>query len=196
MEIRGLYNQFHKSLLGYIRSKVRSVEDAQDILQNVFAKIATHSESLSKKEKIQNWLFTITRNTIIDYYRVNATKKSIVLLDERADQISEELLEDSTKGLDQCIHHLIAMLPDDYREIIIDSEINGIAQKTLAEKYSMAYPSMRSRVQRGRERLKQILYNCCHIQTDKHGNILEVRQKDDCNGPCATALSPLKKTVC
>ena len=91
---------------------------------------------------------------------------------------------DPTKGLDQCMNSMISLLPEEYRDIIIDSEIKGIKQKDLADKYEMAYPSMRSRVQRGRERLKQLFYNCCHIETDKHGNILAAQGRTDCDGPC------------
>jgi RNA polymerase sigma-70 factor (ECF subfamily) len=196
MEVTGLYRQFHQSLYHYIRSKVRTVEDAEDILQNVFAKIAAHAEALSGKERIQHWLFTITKNTIIDFYRVNAHKKSSPISEALADQILDESSMDATKGLDHCIHNLIALLPDDYRDIIIDSEIKGIPQKALAEKYTMAYPSMRSRVQRGRERLKQILHNCCHIQSDRHGNILDARLKDSCNSPCGPDFSNSKKSTC
>ena len=79
---------------------------------------------------------------------------------------------------------MISLLPEEYRNIIIDSEIKGIKQKDLAEKYGMAYPSMRSRVQRGRERLKQLFYNCCHIETDRLGNVLEAQSRNNCDGPC------------
>ncbi len=79
---------------------------------------------------------------------------------------------------------MIGLLPDDYREIIIESEIKGVKQKDLADKYGMAYPSIRSKVQRGRERLKQLFNNCCHIETDKLGNVIEAQGKTDCGGPC------------
>ena len=39
-------------------------------------------------------------------------------------------------------------------------------------------------LQRGRERLKQLFYNCCHIETDALGNVLSARGKTDCEGPC------------
>jgi RNA polymerase sigma-70 factor (ECF subfamily) len=196
MEVTGLYHQFHQSLYNYIRAKVRTVEDAQDILQTVFTKITVHADTLSGKEKIQHWIFTITRNTIIDYYRMNAGKRALPVTDGFEDQLKDESSVDSTKGLDLCLHNLIALLPDDYRDIIMDSEIRGVPQKSLAEKYNMAYSSLRSRVQRGRERLKQILHTCCHIQVDRHGNILEARLKDSCNSPCSPDFYIAKKTNC
>jgi RNA polymerase sigma-70 factor (ECF subfamily) len=184
MEIAGIYTEFHRSLLGYVRSKIRSKEDAEDILQNVFAKISANADSLSEKEKIQNWLFTVTKNAVIDYYRTNAKKKNVELSESISEQLLEEESSDSTKGLDNCVSTMIAFLPEEYRAIIEDAEIHSISQKELAEKYNMAYSSMRSRVQRGRERLKQLFYNCCHIQTDSHGNVLQAQGRPDCESPC------------
>lgn len=184
MEVAEIYGQFHQSLLAFIRSKIRSNEDAQDILQNVFIKISANVNNLADEEKLKSWIFTITRNTIIDYYRTNASRKNVEIVAGIEESIWDEEDFDTTKGLDQCVHTMIKLLPEEYRDIIVDAEINGIKQKDLAEKYDMAYPSMRSRVQRGRERLKQLFYNCCHIETDTLGNIMEAKRKTDCGGPC------------
>jgi RNA polymerase sigma-70 factor, ECF subfamily len=184
MEVAGIYAQFYQTLLSFIRSKVRSKEDAEDILQNVFIKISAGVNKLSGDEKLQSWIYTITRNTITDYYRVNASRKNVEVDEEMVESILDEGRDDPTKGLDQCMNTMIQLLPEEYRDIIIDAELNGIKQKDLAEKYGMAYPSMRSRVQRGRERLKQLFYNCCHIETDALGNVLSAQGKTDCEGPC------------
>jgi RNA polymerase sigma-70 factor (ECF subfamily) len=153
-------------------------------LQNVFIKISANVNKLSDEEKLQSWVFTITRNAIIDYYRINASHKNVEVDSVVEDSMLVEENDDPTKGLDLCVKSMIDLLPEEYRTIIIDSELKGIKQKDLAEKYNMAYPSMRSRVQRGRERLKQLFYNCCHIETDSHGNVLQVQARTDCNGPC------------
>ena len=184
MEVAGIYKQFHSELLNYIKSKIRSHEDAEDILQNVFIKISSNLDKLTEDVKLKNWIFTITRNAIIDYYRINASKKKLGVNEEITDDIPEHEDSDSTKGLDQCMSSMIGLLPDEYREIIVESEIKGVKQKDLAEKYGVAYPSMRSKVQRGRERLKELFHNCCHIETDNLGNIIDAQGKNDCAGPC------------
>jgi RNA polymerase sigma-70 factor (ECF subfamily) len=184
MEIATIYNDFHRSLLSYIRSKIRIKEDAEDILQNVFVSISSNINKLSDTEKLKSWIHAITRNAIIDYYRKHSKKENRSIDDNMADLLLAEEGDDSTKGLDNCMSTMIDLLPEEYRSIIIDSEIYGIKQKDLAVKYNMAYPSLRSRVQRGRERLKQLYYNCCDIATDTRGNILEARSKNSCSGPC------------
>src|SRR5688572_24231068 len=102
MEVAGIYKQFHSELLGYIKSKVRSREDAEDIVQNVFIKISSSLDKLTEEVKLKNWIFTVTRNAIIDYYRVNANKKKLAVNEEITDEIPEPEVSDSTKGLDQC----------------------------------------------------------------------------------------------
>ena len=184
MEVTKIYKEFHQQLLGYVKSKIRSKEDAEDILQNVFIRISGNVDRLTDEFKLKNWMFTITRNAIIDYYRANASNRRTAIPEEIDENIIDVGDPDPTKGLDQCMNTMIALLPEEYREIIIESEIKGIKQKDLADKYGIAYPSMRSRVQRGRERLKQLFYNCCQIETDKHGNVLEAQGRTDCNGPC------------
>src|SRR5688572_22913740 len=135
MEVAGIYKTFRSEILGYIKSKIRSREDAEDILQNVFIKISANLDKLAGEDvKLKSWIFTITRNAIIDYYRINANKKKVAVTEE----ISEDILEpeedsDPTKGLDQCMSSMIGLLPDDYRDIIIESEIKGVKQKDLAD---------------------------------------------------------------
>lgn len=89
---------------------------------------------------------------------------------------------DTSEGLDCCLIKFIERLPEDYRDIIMDSEIHGIKQKDLTEKYSLAYPSIRSRVQRGRSKLKEMLLDCCSIELDRRGNIMNVTSKKSCSG--------------
>ena len=180
MELAAIYTQFHNVLLSFIKSRVSNHQDAEDIMQNVFIKVAMGIEDLNRNEKLKGWIYAIARNAIIDYYRANKDKKKLDIEGDVADNFTEEEYIDTTNGLDCCLNEFVNKLPDEYREIIIDVELNGVKQKDLAAKYDLAYPSIRSRVQRGREKLKQVLLDCCHIQWDNRGNILEVKSKPAC----------------
>jgi RNA polymerase sigma-70 factor, ECF subfamily len=180
MELAAVYTQFHQVLLGFIKSKVNNHQDAEDLLQNVFIKVSNSMGDLNRKEKLQSWIYAIARNAVIDYYRTNASKKSLAIEGDISDSFTNEEYNDTTKGLDCCLIDFVNQLPDEYRDIIIDVELRGVKQKDLAEKYDLAYPSIRSRVQRGREKLKQILLQCCHIKWDNRGNILDVVSRPAC----------------
>lgn len=180
MEVKNIHNQFHKTLLSFISNRINNKNDAEDILQEVFIKITKGIVSLDDKEKVKSWIFTITRNTITDYYRKNANKTNISITENTIEETEEETDIDNTKGLDKCLKGFIEKLPEEYRDIIIDSELKGIKQKDLVEKYNLQYPTVRSRVQRGRTRLKEMLLKCCKIELDNRGNILESTPKNNC----------------
>lgn len=190
MELAEVYTKFRKSLFSYICSKINNREDAEDILQNVFVKMQMNIGTLSDKEKIQNWLYGITRNAIIDYYRSNGKKrKKLELTEWFPYDLEEDHSSDNTKGMEKCVRGFIDQLPDEYRAIVIDSELKGISQKELAVKYNIEYVTIRSRVQRGRKRIHKMFTNCCVIQTDKRGNIMEASYKagreDSCDPSCS-----------
>lgn len=180
MELATIYNQFHQALLGFIKSKVNNHHDAEDILQNVFIKISSGIDDLSQKEKLHSWIYAIARNSIIDYYRASSNKKDVLIGDDISESFTLEEYNDTTKGLDCCLMNLMNQLPEEYKNLIIDVELNGVKQKELAQKYNLAYPSIRSRVQRGREKFKQLLLNCCNIESDNRGNILNVVSRTTC----------------
>jgi RNA polymerase sigma-70 factor, ECF subfamily len=181
MEITIVYQQFNKVLYHYITKRVNSKEDAKDILQNVFIKISQKASTLSDEHKIKSWVYTITRNAIIDYYRTRTDSKYTELSEHLAERIEAPADKDDLGGLDECITLFIEQLPDEYREIVRESEIEGIKQKDLAEKYHMPYVSLRSRVQRGRERLKKRIMQCCSLKLDANGNLLELSHLNTCN---------------
>ena len=101
MEVSAIYKEFHRHLLGYVKSKIRSKEDAEDILQNVFIKISSNVNNVTTRTNLKGWIFTITRNAIIDYYRVNATKKKAAIVEgiiSHAFCIANARLETSTNA--------------------------------------------------------------------------------------------------
>src|ERR1700709_2133155 len=55
-------------LLGFIRSRVSSTEEAEDILQDVFYQFVTGFETIESLDRVTSWLYSVARNKIIDRY--------------------------------------------------------------------------------------------------------------------------------
>ena len=64
------------------------------------------------------------------------------------------------------------LLPEKYRQAVYLTDIVGLSQKELAKSLGISYSGAKSRVQRGREKLKEIILQCCEVQADGYGNIL------------------------
>ena len=177
MNLNSVWQNFSDHLLHFIRTKVKQEEDAQDILQDVFVKVGDRLSSLKEEEKLQAWLFQITRNTITDYYR-NKQKNQ---LDLTHFQLEEAPVD---AALVNCIRNLIKRLPEKYRVVLELSEIEQISQKELAVRLNLSYSGTKSRVQRGREKLKELLLQCCDVEHDKYGNVIEFNPHKKCVAKC------------
>ena len=61
-------------LLGFIRNRVATLEEAEDILQDVFYQFIAGYETIESLDRVTSWLFSVARNKIIDRYRKEATR--------------------------------------------------------------------------------------------------------------------------
>ena len=70
MEIEQIYLQYKPKVMGYIRSHVHSYADAEDLCSDVFEKIHLKLDGFDpQKAQLGTWIFSITRNRVIDFYR-------------------------------------------------------------------------------------------------------------------------------
>lgn len=130
-------------LFGFIRGKVTSKEDAEDILQEVWFQLS-RSVNLNDIDQISGWLFQVARNKIIDRHR----KKKPGLLDDfdqMEDGISlvkEILLTDTDDPeiapLRQLfwkeLFHALDELPENQREVYIQNELEDMTLQQIADK--------------------------------------------------------------
>lgn len=182
-EIINIQQQFGDYLFNFIKSRVSCIEDAQDIYQEVILKIIHKSSQLTKSQGLKSWLFTIAKNQIIDFYR---TKKVSVDVDALSNTHFVQKEENSTyQELEGCIHGFIDALPDDYKEIIFLSEIEGRSQKELSQLLEINYVTLRSKVQRGRDKIRKMIFDACIVEQDRAGRFVGCIPKPD-SSSCST----------
>lgn len=178
------WTELDEVLRAFILSKVKDPNLAEDLLQESLIKIHLNLHRLKSQEKLMNWAFQIARNTIIDHFK---TSRRIRNVGEAALPDEAECTESSfTQDLATWIPEAIKLLPEKYRQAIYLTEIEGLTQKEMAERLGLSLSGAKSRVQRGREKLKDIVLQCCQVVTDKYGNVLDYqsrrqeRQKEEC----------------
>ncbi|MCP4001267.1 MAG: RNA polymerase sigma factor SigZ [Gammaproteobacteria bacterium] len=173
-----IWLEYHQKLSGFIKSRI-SDDAADDLLQDVFLKVHAQLDSLKTDTKVESWLYQITRNTVIDYYRANRR------LEELPKWIEQPESDESTvirQELSACLEPMISQLPDKYREAIQLSEIEGKTQKELSKKENISLSGAKSRVQRGRALLKSLLNDCCQIEINNNNQLVSYNRKSqDCD---------------
>jgi RNA polymerase sigma-70 factor, ECF subfamily len=186
MEISKVEKLLGGYLLNFIKSMVSCTEDAKDIYQEVIVKIISKQGSLTKEQSLKSWLFTVARNQIIDYYRARKIPKE---LDTSTLENTFERSEKKAYGkLESCLPRFIDLLPEEYKDLIIKAEIQGKSQKQLSETTGINYVTLRSKVQRGRDRIRKMVFDACHIEKDAAGGLLECVPKSN-RSSCGSSSS-------
>lgn len=160
--------EYRKKLLLFICAKVDSTEDAEDILSDVFSKLLNTSVNNEPPRNLGAWLYYVTKNRIIDYYRA---KKPLEQLPEDLAEEHEDI--DTIAALSKCMLPMIRALPENYRQALILSEIEGKKYKDVAVELNLTLSAVKSRVLRGRALLHGSILSCCRIDCDSTGKVVK-----------------------
>jgi len=174
-----IWTAFSGRLRGFIAKRVREDVDIDDILQDVFAKIHAELGKLKEDERLEAWLFQITRRAIVDHYR---KRRSVALQDEVAERPAPE---DISAEVASWLDPMMSLIPEEDRKALRLADLEGLPQKEIALRLGLSLTGAKSRVQRARVRLKEALLDCCHIEMDSRGKPMDyAKKRDDC-GPCS-----------
>jgi RNA polymerase sigma factor (sigma-70 family) len=140
LEIGKVYKTEKSRLLAFIRSKVSSQEDAEDILQDVFYHTL---EGVSVTDQIDNvlaWLYTAARNRVIDWYRKRRLRT--VSMEDMEQYGLDDLIADSglhpersyyRNMVAEALIESIEALPEEQRMVFVAQELEGMTFKEIAE---------------------------------------------------------------
>ena len=176
METTKIYTEYSDSLKSFIISKVKNEEVTNDILQEVFIKIHLKKDTVKNQDSIKSWIFSVANNTILDYFNKNSKKQDNI---SELPSIEEET--DHEHSAIDCLKPLIKNLPKTYVEAMLLSEIEGLKQAEVAKKLNISLSGAKSRIQRGRELLKEGFINCCDYTLNESGHLVgENKSKKNC----------------
>lgn len=151
------------------------MHDAEDVLQDVFLKVHTNLASLQHHDRLESWIYQITRNAIHDYYRRDR-RLSAPNLDEQPGLVTDDG-DQAMAALATCLKPLMQTLPETYRQALELTTYQGLTQREVAEALGLSTPGAKSRVQRARRVLKEKLLECCNLEFDHRGEVTDYRPK-------------------
>lgn len=193
-----IWTEFSGQLRGFIRRRVRDDAAADDLLQDTFLKIHTRLPQLKARDKLAPWIYRIARNTLHDHYRANL-HETLELTEDWADMSSssrEEEAEQMNQIVGFWLRGFLATMPTEYRKAVEMVELEGKSIQELADQAGLSISGAKSRVQRGRKMLRQRLHDCCHVELDRRGNVLNTRVNRCCiEMETPMQIQPAKKSA-
>jgi RNA polymerase sigma-70 factor (ECF subfamily) len=168
----GLWHALGDELRAFLRSRVSNDADSDDLAQDVLLRIASNLNSLRDADRIQSWVFQIARNALVDFYRRQA--KQPVQSDAIEVTINEDL-GNQNAAIGRWLLRMVDRLPDTVRDAVRLYEIEGLPQSDIAQRLGLSLSGAKSRIQRGRHQLAELLNECCALERDRRGNVIDCR---------------------
>ena len=194
LDAEAIWQDFHERLLGFVARRVPDRDSAEDILQEVMLRIHRHAAGLERSQAVGAWVHQIARNAIADYYRRAALRREEptgIDFDRHERPLSESASAELRSELAACLGPLLERLAAPYREAITLTELEGLTQASAAARLGLSASGMKSRVQRARSQLRELLVGCCEIEVDRRGAITSYEpRRTPCDCRSATAVLP------
>ena len=140
-DITSIYTEYRGRVLGYICARVRSRADAEDLCEGVFEKIRVRLDSYdSEKASLSTWIYSITRNSVIDFYRKSRPFSELdeTLADDTA--VDDQLLSDETLTE---LAEALEKLPPQLREIVVFRYYDGKPLTEIGKMLGLSYGAVK-----------------------------------------------------
>ena len=174
-------------LQAFVAARVNDRELAADLTQDVIVR-SIASGALDRVDNPTAWLYRAARNAVIDHYRTRKTHVPIDDTDAWPDpDASDGLPNEATRELSKCLEPLLDQLPGPARDALLRVDVNGQTQHRAALDLGISLSGMKSRVQRARRGLKQLLEHCCRVELDAVGAITDYQRT---TGSCGCGTAP------
>lgn len=136
-----LYRDFYPKVRGYVLSHINQKSEAEDLVSSVFVKVYASLESYdSQKASLSTWIYTITRNTVIDY--IKKQKLTFALFENMADCAEKDMSFADGDMLERLSEEL-ERLPQLQRNIVILHYYFELSHKEIAKKVKLSYAGTR-----------------------------------------------------
>lgn len=169
------WTSFETRLRAYVGGRVDSLW-VDDVVGDILLRLVRYRDSLEAAANPFAFIMRVATNAITDHYRRKAVENR-VLNEIGVEAAGSAASDNRARGeLARCVLPFVQALPEIYRDALLLTEIEGLSQVDAARRLGISNSAMKSRVQRGREKMKQALLRCCAIEFDRRGGVVDYDQ--------------------
>ena len=163
-----ILHSYEAEVFGYIKHSVGSADIARDIYQDVYLQALQHLHNLDINRSLKNWLMTVARNRVINYFREKKRREFVAISDESL-QTNMQFKSES----DDKIRMALEKLPASQKNIFIARELDELSYEELSERTGLSQSAVTSLLDRARKNFaKAILVEMMPKQLKQNANKL------------------------
>ena len=179
-----VWREFGAQLRAFVHRRVDDPQHAEDVLGEIVLRIHRNLGRVEDDEHLTRWVYRITRNAIVDEYRrAERERAREAALPDDAAELADEVGDDDPtvlRELAACMRPLLEGLPPEQRRALELTDLEGLTQVDAAGREGVSVSGMKSRVQRGRRRLAELLGKCCELTLDAQGTPMDYTRPTGC----------------
>jgi RNA polymerase sigma-70 factor, ECF subfamily len=174
LEFQNVHDTFRPKILRYLTRMVGQ-QEAEDVTQEVFAKIAQALNNFRGESQLSTWVYRIATNAALDRLRTPTFQQMTQrkLLDhsgepdvedkdawtgEKTPSSEQQLIQ---KEMNNCIRNFIENLPENYRTVLVLSELEELKNDDIGQILGLTLETVKVRLHRARAKLKKELETHC-----------------------------------
>jgi RNA polymerase sigma-70 factor (ECF subfamily) len=174
IEFQEIFYTYQPKIQRYLTRFVGENE-AEDLTQEVFVKVGQGLKNFRGESQLSTWIYKIAHNTALDklrspYFKNKSTEtisESELEAEDQDTSGKKPLTDQKTirKEMNACIRDFIEKLPQNYRSVMVLSEVEG--NKEIAEILGISLDTVKIRLHRAKAKLKKELQNHCDFYRDE-----------------------------
>lgn len=181
-------NELSDELRRYIRRHVGDDASAEDLAQEVLLRAHVHRDDLPTPEALRHWTFRVAANVVIDHHRRRDRAPAVGGESSAVARVADGGVDDDGRGqgraLASCAKRMVETLPERYRKAVELVELAGMTQQQAAPVLGLSVSGAKSRVQRGRAELRRRLLDCCRVELDARGGVIDYEPTEKAGRYC------------
>ncbi|MGI9423668.1 MAG: sigma-70 family RNA polymerase sigma factor [Hyphomicrobiaceae bacterium] len=180
-----MWRSIELQLRTYVRSRVEPAW-VDDVIGDVIVRLLQNSQALADAANPAAYVQRVAKNAVVDHYRRRGVERK-ALSQVQADAAIGGTYNSSDDEaaeieISRCMFPFIADLPPNYRDALTLTEINQLSQKEAAKHLGLSLSGLKSRVQRGRLLLQRAVTQCCSVEIDGRGGVMDCERRLDDTG--------------
>ncbi len=153
-----LFKRYLKPIYSFVYKNIGNPEMAEDVTQETFVKVWKNLKKFDKNKSFKSWLFTIAKNTSIDFLRKKKTA-TLALTENSAIEKNDFINNIEQKDSVKKIHEALQNISPSYRAVVLLKNESNLTFKEIAKELNEPLNTIKSRYRRAISILKEMLMN-------------------------------------
>ncbi len=156
-----LYDLHYSLLLQIVKQYVPTIEDAEEVLQDVFMKIWNHIDQIDMNKNVTGYLFRVTRNTCLDFLRSkrhalaletnSLQQKNLLNFHALTNNTASTIIENELIAM---IDESVQLLPEKCRLVFIKSRFEGLKHKQISSELNISTKTVENHISKAIKHLR------------------------------------------